>query len=119
VYRVHVFASTGRFSSLEQLRKFIDMTYSEEGDGMPSPFIREARIEGYEPGCIEAVISENGSSVPLVELLVGVSYADQWLARVPRTLHANAAVCVYAPNAVLSPRACSLEYVGEYQYDVV
>lgn len=114
--RVHIFISTGRFNSFAQLRQFIDMTYTEDGDGIPSPFIREAKLVNYEPGCIEAVISSRGVAVPLTELLASSSWADQWLDFLPAAARADAAVCVYSPNNVLAPKACSIEYIGEFCY---
>ncbi len=54
---VHVFVSTGRFHSSEEMRRFIDETYTDDGDGIPSPFMREVGLSEYEPMCIEAIHS--------------------------------------------------------------
>ena len=76
---VHIFVSTGRFRSFEEMRAYVDETYTEDGDGIPSAFMREVDLSEYEPNCIEAIPSKCGSPVPLSELLAGTSYADQWL----------------------------------------
>jgi hypothetical protein len=46
-------------------------------------------------------------------------YADQWLPRVQSERTADAAICVFDPNEVLQPRRSSLEYLGEFDYEVV
>lgn len=113
---VHVFASTGRFQSFEEMRTYIDKTYTEDGDGIPSAFMQEVGLSEYEPGCIEAIPSTSGAAVPLSELLSRASYSDQWLPLVPDGWFANAAVCVFAPNSVARPEGCSLKYVGAFSF---
>jgi hypothetical protein len=81
---VHVFVSTGRFRSSDELRAYIDPDYDEEGedgDHIPSPFMSEVGLTRYEPTCIETIHSESGHPVPLAALLAGASYSDQWLPR--------------------------------------
>lgn len=114
--KVHVFISTGRFYSFDEMRAFIDKTYTEDGDGVPSQFIREVGLTGYEPGCIEAI--HEGAPTALATLLAGASYADQWLPNVGGARVADSAICVFAPNRVVRPSASSLEYVGAYDYEV-
>ncbi|HET7231760.1 MAG TPA: immunity 22 family protein [Longimicrobium sp.] len=115
---VHVFISTGRFRSFGELRAYVDETYNEDGDGVPSAFMREAGLSEYEPGCIEAIPSECGSPVPLSRLLAGASYSGQWLPRLDGARRADAAICVFAPNRVEHPGRCSLEYLGAFEYRV-
>lgn len=55
---VHVFGCSGRFGSFEEMCTFIDQAYTEDGDGIPSAFMREVALSGYEPGCIEAIHSK-------------------------------------------------------------
>ena len=114
---VHVFITTGRFRSFDEMRAFIDETYTEDGDGIPSAFMREVGLSEYEPGCIEAL--HHSHAVPLAQLLGGASYADQWLPHVNGSLQADAAICVFAPNRVEQPQNSSLEYVGAFEYEVV
>jgi hypothetical protein len=114
--KVHVFISTGRFRSFKDMRAFIDKTYTEDGDGVPSQFIREVGLSGYEPGCIEAIHED--APMPLATLLAGASYADQWLPNVDGGRVADSAICVFAPNRVARQSASSLEYVGAYDYEV-
>jgi hypothetical protein len=116
---VHVFVSTGRFSSFAAMRAFVEETYTADGDGVSSAFAREVGLSGYEPGCIECVHRPAPAPAPLPELLAGASYSDQWLSRLPPDRRADAAVCVFAPNRVGRPEGCSLEYVGAFEYHVV
>jgi hypothetical protein len=113
---VHVFASTGRFRSFDEMREYVDETYNDDGDGVPSAFMVETGLDEYEPGCIEAFPSESGRPVPLAELLTGASYSEQWLPAVDRTRRADAAICVFSPNRVEHPTGCTLEYVGAFEY---
>jgi hypothetical protein len=116
---VHVFISTGRFRSFDEMRAYIDETYTEDGDGVPSAFMREVGLSGYEPGCIEAIPSESGRPIPLADLLAEASYADQWLPGLDGSRLADAAICVFTPNRLARPEGCSLEYVGAFDYTVV
>jgi hypothetical protein len=111
---VHVFISTGRFRSFSDLRAFIEETYTDDGDGVPSALMREVELSDYEPGCIEAFHSE--TPVRLAELLRGASYADQWLGKLDGSRLADAAICVFAPNCLRHPGRCSLEYLGGFAY---
>jgi hypothetical protein len=114
---VHVFISTGRFRSFAEMRAFVEETYTEDGDGVPSAFMREVGLSGYEPGCIECV--HRPAPVPLAELLAGASYSDQWLPQIPGGWLADAAICVFAPNHMSQPADSSLEHVGAFGYRVV
>jgi hypothetical protein len=113
---VHVFTSTGRFHSFAEMRAFVEQTYTDDGDGVPSAFMREVGLTGYEPPCIECV--HRLVPVPLAELLAGASYSDQWLPSVEGSRTADAAVCVFAPNQLRSPHCSSLEYCGAFEYRV-
>ncbi len=117
MHTVHVFISTGRFRSFDEMRAYIDETYTEDGDGIPSAFMREVGLSEYEPGCIEAILSESRRPVPLAEFLSGASYSDQWLFGLDGSRLADAAICVFAPNEVRHPEQCSLEYFGAFPYN--
>lgn len=112
---VHVFASLGRFRSEEELRAFVDQTYTEDGDGIPSPFMREVGLEDHEPGCIEVIRADRG--IPLAELLTDASYSARWLRELDGTRLADAVVCVFEPNTVLYPNRCSMNYCGLFRYE--
>jgi len=114
--KVHIFISTGRFRSFEEMREFIDETYTEDGDGVPSAFMREVGLSEYEPDCIEAIHEDKPTS--LAELLAGASYDDQWLSKLDGKHLADSAICVFAPNRVSHPRRSSLEYLGAFDYVV-
>jgi hypothetical protein len=111
---VHVFLSVGRFRSFEEMRRFIDQTYTEDGEGVPSTFMREIRLLGHEPGCIEAIHSDRAT--PLLELLRGASYSDQWVLHLDSCRCVDAVICVFEPNVVQRPQASSLEYCGAFEY---
>lgn len=113
---VHVFIAAGRFHSFEEVRSFIDKTYTEDGDGVPSPFMREVGLSEYEPGCIEAIHASKPTT--LAELLADASYNDQWLAKLDGNRVANAAICVFAPSFLAHPERSSWEYVGAFRYVV-
>jgi hypothetical protein len=78
--KVHVFNIPGRFRSFEEMWEFIDKTYTEDGNGIPSPFMREVGLSEYEPDAIEAI--HKGKPTSVAELLAGASYDDQWHAKV-------------------------------------
>ena len=111
---VHVFLSTGRFQSFAEMRAFVDAAYAADGDAVPSAFMREVGLSGYEPGCIECI--RHTRPIPLAELLAGASYAGQWLPYFDESRTADAAVCVFPPNQLRQPERCSLEYVGAFRY---
>ena len=52
---VHIIVSTQRFASIERMREFIDPTYTEDGDLIPSPFFNEVQLANHEPACIEVI----------------------------------------------------------------
>jgi hypothetical protein len=112
--RIHIFIATGRFRSFKAMRAFIDETYDEDGDAVPSDFIREVGLTSYDPMCIEAIYSKTAK--PLHSLLRGASYGSQWLAKLPSDLTADAAICVLEPNEVKNPKKSSLTYVGSFPY---
>src|SRR3954467_752650 len=107
---LHIFSSLGRFHSFEEIRRFIDMTYTADGDGIPSPLIEEVKLSNYEPACIEAIFT--ASPTPLAEILARFSYADQWAVNVSESRLADSVICIFEPNEVRNPKGCSLEYCG-------
>jgi hypothetical protein len=111
---VHVFISSGRFRNFAAMREFIDETYTEQGDGVPSAFMLEVGLEDYEPMCIEATHSPH--AIPLTQLIGGASYASEWLHRLPGNLVADAAICVFEPNLLTRPHESSLTYLGAFEY---
>ena len=112
--KVHIFISAGRFRSSDELRCFVEATYTEDGDNLPSLFMREVRLTSHEPGCIETIYRER--AVPLAELLTGASYSDQWLHKLGAGGSADSAICVFAPNRLSHPNASSLKYLGAFDY---
>lgn len=98
------------------MRSLIDQHYTDDGDRVPSAFMREIELTNYEPSCIEAFHAARPEL--LVDLLAGVSYADQWLAGLDVSRTADSAICVFAPNQVRQPRRSSLEYFGSFSYEV-
>ncbi len=51
MHTVHVLISTGRFRSFDEMRAYIDETYTEDGDGISSALMREVGLSECEPGC--------------------------------------------------------------------
>jgi hypothetical protein len=76
VETVHIFVSSGRFQSFDEMRTYIDATYTKDGDEVPSAFMQEVELTDYEPGCIEAIPSPSSRPVLLAELMAGASYSD-------------------------------------------
>jgi hypothetical protein len=114
---LHLFISTGRFRSFEDMRAYIDPTYTEDGDALPSAFMGEVGLSDFEPGCIEAIHRRHPAK--LATLLKGASYADQWLPQLDGHRTADSAICVFPPNWVRHPHRSSLEYLGSYQFEIV
>ena len=114
---IHVFISTGRFRSFEEMREFINETYTEDGEGIPSDFMNEVGMSAYEPGCIEAIPSPTVNPVALSLLLARASYSEQWLHKLDINRSADAAICVFSPNEIEHPEDCSLEHIGRFEYE--
>ena len=112
---MHMFVSTGRFRSFEEMRRFIDETYTDDGDGIPSAFMQEVGLSGYERGCIEVLHSE--APIDVTELLSEASYSNEWQPRVSSSRVADSAICVFEPNTLRHPRGCSLDYLGAFEYE--
>ena len=111
---VHVFVSTGRFGSESELRAFVDPTYTADGDMVPSRFIEEVGLHGYEPATIE--VTHAGAAVPVRQLLRDASWAEEWLLDIDPERWADSAVCVFPPNVIAGPHGSSLEYCGALIY---
>jgi hypothetical protein len=111
---VHIFVSTGRFRSFVEMRSYVEELYDIDGASLPSAFIREIGLSDYEPACIECVHSF--APVSLEVLLASASYSNQWLQKLDIAGLADAGICVFAPNKVKHPEACSLKYVGAFDY---
>ncbi|MEV4280094.1 immunity 22 family protein [Actinoplanes xinjiangensis] len=111
---VHVFVSTGRFASEKQLRTFVDPTYTDGGDAMPSRFMEETGLHAYEPCTIETIRA--GEAMPVRQLLRDASWAEQWLVNLDAGRWADTAVCVFPPNVLAAPHDSSLDYCGAFTY---
>jgi Immunity protein 22 len=114
---VHVFVSSARFASFEEMRSFIDPGYTQHGDLLPSTFLSEVRLRGYEPACIEAFWKPHPCRLP--ELLQDASFAQNWLPLVDPSLTASEAICVFEPNQLERPSETSLRYLGEYVFEAL
>jgi hypothetical protein len=122
---VHVFVAHGRFASEAELDSFVVSTYTEDGDMVPSQFMRETGLREYQPGWIERLHSP--TPLPLRDLLRDVSCADQWIHRVDASLVADSAICVFSQidvylgrmNALNHPQRTSMQYVGAFPYRVI
>src|SRR5688572_7167242 len=111
---LHLFACTGRFRSYSEMRSFVDVSYSDDGESLASAFVDEVGLEEYEPGCIEVIHAK--TAMPLSTLLIGASYYEQWLSSLSSTDLADAAICIFEPNTLVRPDQCSLKYYGSFEY---
>jgi hypothetical protein len=111
---VHVFVSSGRFATLDDIRRFIEPTYTD-GECIESLFNEEVGLEDYTPVCFESVIQ--AEPMGLAELLL-VSYSEQWMHLLDPTVRACEAICVYTPNRVTRPQGSSMLYCGAFPYVV-
>jgi hypothetical protein len=111
---VHVFISTGRSRSFDAMREFVEETYDDDGDAIPSVFGREVAQSYYEPGCIEC--NHRAAPIAVKKLLAGASYSDQWLSKLRTSEVADAAICVFTPNVIKHPERSSLKYLGAFRY---
>ena len=111
---VHIFIADKFALSEEEVSKYINASYTEDGDQVDSHFMSNTGLTHYEPCCIELQI--NSVSIPLSDLLAESSYADQWISKLPHNKHCRTAVCVYEPNIITNPLKSKLDYVGCYNY---
>ena len=116
--RVHIFVSTGRFESFDELDSFVHKAYSPDGCGINSQFMEEVQLTNYEPMCIEISITDKGNVAALTDLLSGASYSGQWIDRIDANVTADAAICVFSPNELGQPGGTSLVYIGCFEYRV-
>ena len=113
---VWVFAGNDAFANWGALEAYIDPVYIGQGSAQASAFMREVGLQDYEPDCIEADMLEAGESLPLAQMLEGASYGEQWLHRLPAEAKANVVICVFSPNRVSTPEACTLPFIGQFSY---
>ncbi len=114
---VHVFTASGRFASREALQAYLLISYTDDGDPVPSAFCLETGLSDCEPSCIESELAP--SPQPLRQLLQGMSYGDSWLAQAvadANGLLADTVVCVFAPNRLAHPAGATMAYLGAYRY---
>ena len=112
---VHVWSVLGRFQSLAELNAYAHAEYNDDGDAVPSRFMREVGLRNHEPACIE--VEHFDDARPLRESVEGASYGEQWASKIRPELLANSIICVYAPNEVYIPNASSLTYQGAFEYE--
>lgn len=113
---VYVFISTDRFQTAENLYSFLDPTYTEDGDMLPSTFMREVGQSEYEPMCIEHFLT--GAPVAVELLLADASFVSHWLPHINSSVQANMALCVFSPNHLEQPERSSLTYLGSVAFSI-
>ena len=113
---VWVFAGSDAFADWEALERYIEPVSDGQGKVQASALMREVGLQDYEPDCIEADMLEAGESLPLAQMLEGASYGEQWLHRLPAEAKANVVICVFSPNRVSTPEACTLSFIGQFSY---
>jgi len=113
---VYVFISTDRFQTAENLHSFLDPTYTDDADMLPSTFMREVEQSEYEPMCIEHFLTDSPVAVDL--LLADASYASHWLPHINSSVQGNMALCVFSPNHLEHPERSSLTYLGSVAFSI-
>ena len=113
---VYVFISIGRFPSTKALHDFLDPTYTEDGDLIPSPFMCEVDQSEYEPMCLERILIDEPIAVS--QLLAGCSYASSWLPHINGKYQADMALCLFSPNHLEHPERSSLTYLGTVKFSI-
>src|SRR5262245_46677071 len=114
--QVHIFCARGKFPDDQRLSRFVTPTYSEDGELIPSQFMREiGLIDNYDPTAIESERFDR--PLELLAAIIGFSYSDQFrVVRVDPTL-VDTVICVYSPNAPQTPQRSTLDYVGVFSYN--
>jgi len=113
---VYVFISAGRFSSAEALHDFLDPTYTEDGDLLPSLFMCEVGQSEYEPMCVERILVDN--PIVVSKLLASASYASVWLPHLDSKYQSDMALCLFSPNHLEHPERSSLTYLGTVRFSI-
>lgn len=108
--QVHIFVSLGQFHSWEQVTAYLDPTYTEDGDCLPSTFMRETHLDEFEPTCIE--VQHFTTPRQGRDLFPGFSWSDRWAQQVECLSEADTVICVFPPNQLVTPEQTVLTYLG-------
>lgn len=114
--KLHIYISSDKFRTEDELNSYLIPSYTEDGDLINSPFMKEVKLENYEPMCVEVVFEK--ANRPVKHLLEGISYYEQWVKDISDNFEGNVVVCIYEPNLLANPMGSILNYLGEYSYDV-
>lgn len=91
----------GNFIDYNSIREYVDLTYDEDGDSVPSQFFIDFNIQKNEidEATIEKVVYENSSSRDISKLLGGCSYEEIIIPIIKKSINLkksyNAVILVY------------------------
>jgi len=107
----------GNFNKFNELEKYTEVKYDEDGDSIPSTFEREFKLGYYERDLIEMdwipVPKDN-----IKELLMDFSYGDQLIKQlvdVKLSSTYNTIILIYNYNYIKDSRAIDTVHNDEYE----
>ncbi|MEK4670706.1 immunity 22 family protein [Niallia sp. FSL R7-0271] len=108
----------GNFTEFDELEKYIEVKYDEDGDSIPSTFEREFKIGYYDRDLIEKdwILDAKDN---IKELLMGFSYDDQLIKLfmdVKLCSNYNTIILIYNYNYIKDGK--SINSVNNYVYEL-
>lgn len=111
----------GNFRNFDEVEKYTEITYDEEGDSIPSVFEREFKLNYYDRDLIEKDwIPDTKNDIK--ELLVDFSYDDQLIKQfinVKLISKYNTIILIYNYNYDENGRPVSSVNKNEYKLDFI
>ncbi|KGT37226.1 immunity 22 family protein [Weizmannia sp. CD-2023] len=111
----------GNFRNFDEVEKYTEITYDEEGDSIPSVFEREFKLDYYDRDLIEKDwIPDTKNDIK--ELLVDFSYDDQLIKQfinVKLISKYNTIILIYNYNYDKNGRSVSSVNKNEYKLDFI
>ncbi|MEG0259463.1 MAG: immunity 22 family protein [Lysinibacillus sp.] len=111
----------GYFSNLDELEKYTEIIYDEDGDSIPSVFEREFKLGYYDRDLIEKDWIPDPKN-DIKELLVDFSYDDQLIKKfMDAKLNSkyNTIILVYNYNYNKDGRAVNTVYKNAFKLDFI
>jgi hypothetical protein len=111
----------GNFSNFDELEKYTEIKYDEDGDSIPSVFERDFKLGYYDRDLIEIDWIQDAED-DIKELLVDFSYDDQLIKQfmdVKLNSKYNTIILVYNYNYDTDGRAVNLINKNAYKLDFI
>ncbi|MDQ0233544.1 immunity 22 family protein [Metabacillus malikii] len=116
----------GHFSNFDDVEKYTELIYDEDGDSIPSVFEREFKLGYYDRDIIEKDWIPNTTD-DIKELLVDFSYDEQLIKQfinVKLSSKYNTIILIYnynydkdgRPVSSVNKNAYKLDYIGTAEY---